>query len=153
MRGKMLQRRHGETKRSLLGLAMAATMTTASTQVKAQTTGNMLLEWCESSDEAFLALCAVYIDGNLSGRRSGASLAALKFFNMVVFEVSDEKLQILKDLKVSQLVGLCVPETATSTQITDVITLYLNDFPELRHENANGLVYSALSNAFPCIPE
>ena len=45
---------------------------------------------------------------------------------------------------------VCAPEHATVGQITDVVTKYLTDHPELRHKSGWSIVITALKQAFPC---
>jgi len=44
----------------------------------------------------------------------------------------------------------CVPEGVTSGQLAAVVTKYMNDHPELLHEQARDIVFTALFEAFPC---
>lgn len=61
-------------------------------------------------------------------------------------------LTIVDVLRYDDVVGIrsCVPTQATTQQVTDVVTQYLQQHPELRHYGAVALVARALSESFPC---
>lgn len=44
----------------------------------------------------------------------------------------------------------CVPPEVTLSQSVDIVTDYLRERPEIRHEAAKILVWNALTQAFPC---
>lgn len=44
----------------------------------------------------------------------------------------------------------CIPKGAKAGQAQDVVTKYLRDHPETRHQPAIDLVVKALKAAFPC---
>ena len=116
----------------------------------AQTTGNALYEWCKNADEVYQALCPVYIEAAMRGEHTGSVVAGLKYFNLVALDVSDEKFEELKSLKISKLLSYCVPQEATGQQSNDIVIKYLETHPEKRHEAAEILVNASLSEAFPC---
>lgn len=45
---------------------------------------------------------------------------------------------------------LCVPDEASYGQLVDVVTQWLRDHPERRHESAVRLVVQAINEKFPC---
>lgn len=129
-----------------VGTALALFASVAS----AQATGNSLHEWCMSKEEAFQALCAVYIEGVNQGRELGAISAYLDMIPRVVLQLSDESFAEIKSLRVSDLLGYCPPDGATGDQIIDIVKKFLIDNPARRHETASVLVTSALNDAFQC---
>ena len=47
--------------------------------------------------------------------------------------------------------SVCIPSsTVTTTQLTDLVQLWLRDHPETRHHSAGSLVIQALKEKFPC---
>jgi Rap1a immunity proteins len=116
----------------------------------AETTGNALHEWCNSTESAFQALCTVYIEASVRGQQTGATIAGLVYFNLVAMEISDEKFGVLKSMTIGRALDYCVPTEATGNQLDDVVKKYLFDHPELRHEAGDSLIYRALRDGFPC---
>jgi hypothetical protein len=49
-----------------------------------------------------------------------------------------------------QLVGNCIPNTATYSQLKDVALNYMREHPEIRHESARSLIWTSYIEAFPC---
>jgi hypothetical protein len=101
----------------------------ASTPTKAQklspTTGNELLEWCQSGDTWATGRCLGYIIG-----------------------VADLQTMVKKTLPENR--QSCIAEGVTAGQILEVVTKYLNQHPEERHFNASVLIVKAIAEAFPC---
>lgn len=85
-------------------------------------TGEYLLEWCEAYPEND---CGGYV------------LAVVDLHETLVTHKFIEKLW-------------CMPDKAETDQITQVVTNYLKENPQLMQFNASGLVVNALSSAFPC---
>jgi hypothetical protein len=47
--------------------------------------------------------------------------------------------------------SVCLPsDTVTSGQLKDVVMLWLQNHPEIRHKSASSLVMQALGEKFPC---
>jgi hypothetical protein len=44
----------------------------------------------------------------------------------------------------------CIPDRVQAGQLTDVVIRYLAAHPEVRHEDADRLVFTALALAWPC---
>lgn len=83
-------------------------------------TGNLLLEYCQKSENA----CIGYIQGVVDGQ-----LAAIT--------------------GTSRDVAYCIPDGSTTGQVKDVVVGYLTKHPESRHELAGILVAAALAQAWP----
>lgn len=47
-------------------------------------------------------------------------------------------------------VTVCAPPNVTAGQVTDMVRLYLEEQPQLRHFMADSLVNRVLSKAWPC---
>jgi hypothetical protein len=88
------------------------------------TTGNDLLESCESRDFK-QAFCLGYITGvtDFDGM-DGAAFPERR--------------------------RSCIPENVSNGQVRDVVVKYLKDHPEERHLLAAVLIVEAASKAFPC---
>jgi len=48
--------------------------------------------------------------------------------------------------------AICMPDSVTAEQMTDVVTKYIHDHPADRHLNGADLVDASLKAAFPCPP-
>lgn len=46
---------------------------------------------------------------------------------------------------------LCFPAGVSNGQMLEIVQKYLGGHPEIRHENAAGIVWMALSEAFSCV--
>ncbi|MGC2464984.1 MAG: Rap1a/Tai family immunity protein [Candidatus Acidiferrum sp.] len=89
------------------------------------TTGNDLLESCESTGHFEQAFCFGYITGVTdTDAMDGAAFP---------------------DRRRS-----CVAENVSNGQVKDVVVKYLRDHPEERHLLAAILIVKAMSQAFPC---
>jgi hypothetical protein len=44
---------------------------------------------------------------------------------------------------------LCWPNEANYNQLADIVTIYLREHPEIRHNSAALLVWQAIANKFP----
>lgn len=44
----------------------------------------------------------------------------------------------------------CIPDNATTGQVADVVKVYLEKNPQVRHERASDLVYESLKATWPC---
>jgi hypothetical protein len=101
----------------------------ASTPTKAQklspTTGNELLEWCQSGDTWQTGRCYGYVIG-----------------------VADLQTMVGKALPENR--QSCIAEGMTVGQIVEVAIKYLKQHPEERHFNASVLMVKAIAEAFPC---
>lgn len=84
-------------------------------------TGNKLSELCSYTD---LDPCTTYILGVVDGQNAAVTAT-------------------------SRDVAYCIPETASSGQIRDVVLKYLRDHPERRHIIAGTLIANALADAWP----
>jgi len=91
------------------------------------TTGNKLLEACESKGEFDQEFCHGYITG-----------------------VSD--MEGINTAAHPEQRRSCIPEDVTNGQIKDVVLKYLRDHPEDRHLLAAILIVEAVSKAFSCKP-
>jgi Ssp1 endopeptidase immunity protein Rap1a len=89
------------------------------------TTGNDLLDSCESKAEFKQAFCLGYINGatDLDGMDGS----------------------VFPERRRS-----CVAENVSNGQVRDVVVKYLRDHPEERHLLAAILIVKAMSQAFPC---
>jgi hypothetical protein len=104
----------------LLSLVSAS----AHAQRVSTTTGNDLLESCESNDFK-QAFCLGYITGvtDLDGADGSAFPERRRS---------------------------CVAENVSNGQVRDVVVKYLKDHPEERHIQASILIVKAMAQAFPC---
>jgi hypothetical protein len=96
----------------------------------------------------------------------------LAFFSASAFAQQQDGNELLKDLKAKMetsadafqkgivrgyIIGvidssleICRPENVTNGQIYDVVQIYLEQNPAIRHEHRSLLVWKALFRAFPC---
>ena len=114
-------------KAHLFAFALAATLVPG--EVAAQKTGDSLHDWCNSTDEVFQALCAVYIEGAWNGQQRGAGIAFLTVFNTVALEVEQDTLETLKTMTAGRALGVCVPAGAIGAQLQEIIVKFLSDHP------------------------
>ena len=89
------------------------------------TTGNTLLDACESKPEFQQAFCMGYI----AGVSDSANLDSAAH----------------KDRR-----RVCTPADVTNGQTMDVVIKHLKEHPENRQSNATILIVTSLANAFPC---
>jgi len=85
-------------------------------------TGNQLHEVCRSAAPYSEAICSGYVVG-------------------------------IADVMASDRLNgftACLPTTVTVRQISDVVSTYLQQHPEMRHYSASSIVAYALSESFPC---
>lgn len=108
---------------SLLTLLLMASVS-AHAQRVSTTTGNDLLDSCESKDfkEAF---CLGYITG--------------------VTDLDGMDGSVFPERRRS-----CVAENVSNGQVKDIVVKYLKDHPEERHLLAAILIVKAMAQAFPC---
>jgi hypothetical protein len=85
-------------------------------------TGNYILQACASKGTYDYSFCQGYVAG-----------------------VAD---LMLSDPKYKNT--LCMPDSVTIGQIVDISIITLKQFPNVRHENADGIIGAALLHAFPC---
>lgn len=87
--------------------------------------GNDLLEMCQSSNYTRKFMCMGYIEA--------------------IYDV-------IKDGNKINGFPVCIPKTTNITvgQIVDIAKMFLSNHPEIRHDDAPGLVSGALFDAFPC---
>jgi hypothetical protein len=111
----------------LAGLLLLFLNTFVYSQRVSTTSGNALLESCESKEEFQQAFCSGYVQGatDLDGMEGAAFPERRRS---------------------------CVGENVTNGQIEDVVVKYLRDHPEERHVLAAILVVKAAAKAFPCKP-
>ena len=88
-------------------------------------TGNKLYEYCKAAESFGGGVCGGYVVGVLAG--------------VEFVEGATKGVQTI-----------CIPDSATAGQVRDVVVRYLDAHPEKRHLHAGGLVWAALSAAFPC---
>lgn len=86
--------------------------------------------------------CLFYVVGIGNGLEYGSMFAVAAIEGYQGFDVTYPRSQ--------QLLGICVPGTATNEQIVLVVEKFLADHPERLHEDIKMLVPSALREAFPC---
>ena len=84
------------------------------------TTGNQLLEWCESQAHFQQAFCLGYITG--------------------VTDIDSMDGSVFPERRRS-----CVPENVSNGQVSDVVIKYLKDHPEERHLLAAILIVKAMA--------
>jgi len=118
------------TKFLLAALFVLLVSASAHGQRVSTTTGNDLLESCESgghSEQAFFnqAFCLGYITG--------------------VTDIDGVDGSAFPERRRS-----CVPENVTNGQVKDVVVKYLKEHPEERHIQASILIVKAVAQAFPC---
>ena len=89
------------------------------------TTGNDLLESCESTGHFEQAFCLGYITG--------------------VTDLDGADGSVFPERRRS-----CVAENVSNGQVRDVVVKYLKDHPEERHIQASILIVKAMAQAFPC---
>jgi len=89
------------------------------------TTGNQLLERCQSTDTFEQSFCLGYLEG----------VTDLNAMHGSVLPVNQRS---------------CAPENVTNGQIRDVAVKYLKDHPEERHMLAAILIVKGMAEAFPC---
>ncbi len=89
------------------------------------TTGNGLLDSCESKAEHERALCLGYITG----------VTDMEGINTAAYPERGRTR---------------ISEDVTNSQVKDVVVKYLRDHPEDRHLLAAILIVEAVSRAFPC---
>jgi Rap1a immunity proteins len=105
--------------------------------------GNSLLEACNAPLEQGLAgFCIGYILGSWEGMNWGG----FKVWKSAKPEASTDELNSFIQFSLD----VCAPAEVQNSQIKDVVTKYLVDHPEVRHEGARGLINVALTSAFPC---
>jgi hypothetical protein len=109
----------------LLGLFLLFLNTSTYAQRVSPTTGNTLLEACESKAELQQAFWLGYITGSTDvDGMNGAAFPERR--------------------------RSCIPESVSNSQIRDVVVKYLKEHPEDRHLLAEILVVQALAKTFPC---
>ena len=89
-------------------------------------TGNKLLKFCEEGmktppDYQQSAYCNGYITGAVDG----------------MFYLDTQK-------------RLCPPKEATREQVTRIVVKYLKENPQRLHEDYTPIIFSAITEAFPC---
>ncbi len=109
----------------LSALFLLLVSASANAQRVSTTTGNDLLESCESKGNFEQAFCLGYITG--------------------VTDIEGLDSAVYPERRRS-----CVPENVTNGQARDVVVKYLKDHPEERHLQAAILVAKAMGQAFPC---
>jgi len=111
----------------LLAATFLPTMTSADRPHRVSaTTGNDLLEYCESKERPFpTGLCLGYVLG--------------------AGDVESTEGASFPDRERS-----CVPDDVTNGQMVGVVVKYLKDHPEERRMLAAVLVVEAMTKAFPC---
>ena len=97
----------------------------AQAQRVSTTTGNDLLQLCESKDKFEQAFCIGYVTG----------ITDVEGFDSAIYPERQRS---------------CIAEKATSGQLSDIVVKYLKDHPEERHLQAAILVVKAMGQAFPC---
>jgi hypothetical protein len=113
------------TKFLLSALLLLLVSASAHGQRVSTTTGNDLLESCESKGNLEHAFCLGYIIG--------------------VTDVEGMDSAVFPERRRS-----CVAENVSNGQVRDVVVKYLKDHPEERHLQAAILVVKAMGQAFPC---
>lgn len=89
-------------------------------------TGNQIHEYCSNETGALAGVCI----GIISGTIRGFSLAE-SFHNL-------------------SKTTFCIPDKATNDQLKDVVKLYLNKNPSVRHQDGPSLVIVSMIDAYPC---
>ena len=97
-------------------------------------TGNDLWYRCTSSNFFDQGLCDGFIEGVMKGVETG-----------------EDGLRGRMKIPVPTHFSLiCRPDGVTVGQIVDIIKKFLADSPQIRHLQAQTLIYGALTKAFPC---
>ena len=87
-------------------------------------TGENLLDTCESNVAMSSGICAGYITGVAAGAALMRELGGMP--------------------------GHCRPDGVNNSQLVEAVVVFLRAHPEARHEQAQLLVFNALSAAWPC---
>jgi hypothetical protein len=117
--------RHSKQRVLLLGLSLLIASPAARAQRVSATTGNSLLELCESKDVSEQAFCLGYVVGATDvDSMDGAAFPERR--------------------------RSCAPDNVTNGQQRDIVVKYLKEHPEERHILAAILVVKAMAKAFPC---
>ena len=105
----------------MLRLSLIITLLFASPVRAEFVNGNILHEWCSGDDYG-----KIYCMG----------------YSAAVSDVMDEH----------TVYGwsACVPNDVMLSQLTDIVTRWLDNNPQKRHYAAQGLIAEALAEAFPC---
>ncbi|WP_297543707.1 Rap1a/Tai family immunity protein [Roseovarius sp.] len=114
----------------------------ATTSFAQQVSGNELLETCTSDNQVLAGFCIGYVIGYSEGAPWGVALAIASARG----EMAGPDVNNL----VGNVTGSCVPSDAANGQLKDVVTKYLQENPDSRHESARTLIWRAYAAAFPC---
>ncbi len=87
--------------------------------------GNEFLKWCTNTPE-------------------GTELACFGFLHATA-----EMIKLVREIGTDAAFP-CLPDNATVGQYRDIVVRWLNEHPELRHEQALAAVIISLQEAFPC---
>ena len=108
-------------------VALSLITSSISTPSHAMLNGNELHELCSSGSDAS---CDYYIMGSAEG---------LSLMNLIASEAA-------KNIKQT----ICMPNGVTNRRLIDTVKKYIQDNPKKRNQPASGLVFLALTDAFPC---
>jgi hypothetical protein len=101
---------------------LALGMILITTEARAGFTGNQLHEICKTDNYS----CDWYVAG------------VVETWNMLGYLWTDHEGP-----------WLCWPNEANYNQLADIVTIYLREHPEIRHNSAALLVWQAIANKFP----
>lgn len=110
---------------------------------RADITGNLLFSAC-TADKTFV-----------KGYVTGFAARALVDAGAVAYSMSEVTIREERAAKklAAIIVGMmeyCMPNNVTIVQATDVLCVFLNDHPGVRHQTAALLTSEAFSRAWPC---
>lgn len=109
-------------------------------------TGNMILTNCDADQSSFAyGVCSGYILGAINGITIG-SVA-------VVASLADENSNppVAAEKIAQDSIGICHGiEGVSAQQYVDIVVLFIENNPKLRHYTGEILVMLALKEAFPC---
>lgn len=109
-------------------------------------TGNMILTNCGADQTSFAyGVCSGYILGAMNGITIGAVAVVASLVD------EDSNPTVAPDEVAQDSIGIChVNEGVSAQQYVDIVVLFIENNPKLRHHTGEILVLLALKEAFPC---
>lgn len=108
-----------------------------------QFTGNQLIsscnQWNYELQNASWVNCVIYIEGVSAGTIFGSVLG----YGMAIGHPAPGNVEM-------QILNICPPKNYTNQQSALVVSKYLQDHPSELNKPDAGLIYMALSQAWPC---
>jgi len=127
-------------KYAIMVLALVGVLARPTAAIAAGVTGNKMLELCTRTGDVGVALCAGYAWGWRIGH-TVAILATGKYW----IKIKDPH-AIMRAVPTN----ICIPQEVENPQLGEVLVKYLQDHPEKRHQEVDGLSLHAFAKAFPC---